>query len=214
MTQPVIDDSAISINLEFVCRNPQNRAGVRLLLACLLAKTHRPNLDIRKPYTQIGGNDCYSGRTYDEAYITAFINKHQLPCNPTTAFLTPALRNRNIVLTPEVNLVGKPPILYKLLLLLLDDVYTGRVLSEDMLAETIRYLLIIRNENRQRITSLIANLRTLKGAIPLSAEAIIKLIKQHLNCRNSSRLPVSDRRCSVSSSFRIFESMRFTSCKS
>jgi membrane-associated phospholipid phosphatase len=27
--------------------------------------------------------------------------------------LTPALRNRNIVLTPEVNLVGRPPILYK-----------------------------------------------------------------------------------------------------
>ncbi len=28
---------------------------------------------IRKPYTEIGGTDCYSGRTYDEAHITAFI---------------------------------------------------------------------------------------------------------------------------------------------
>jgi hypothetical protein len=92
LIEPIIKDSAISQNVEFVCRNPQNRAGVRLLLACLLAKVHRSNLDIRKPYTEIGGEDCYSGRTYDEAYVTAFINKHSLPCNPTTAFLTPALR--------------------------------------------------------------------------------------------------------------------------
>jgi fructose-specific component phosphotransferase system IIB-like protein len=190
LTQPVIDDACISTNIEFVCRHPQNRACVRLLLACLLAKSHRPNLDIRKPYTEIGGSDCYSGRTYDEAYITGFINKHELPCNPTTAFLTPALRNRNIVLTPEVNLVGKPPILYKTVLQLLDNIYKELIITENTLAETIRYLLIIRNENRQRISSLIANLRTLKGAIPLSAEAIIKLIEQHLNCRHSSRLPV------------------------
>lgn len=190
LTQPVIDDTAISRNVEFVCRNPQNRAGVRLLLACCLAKSHKPNLDIRKPYTEIGGLDCYSGRTYDEAYITSFINKHELPCNPTTAFLTPALRNRNTFLTPELNLVGKPPILYKTVLSLLNDVYSGRVLAEDMLAETIRYLLIVKNEKRQRIASLLADLRTVEGGIPLSTEAIVKLIEQHLNCRNSSRLPV------------------------
>jgi SacI restriction endonuclease len=190
LTQLVIDDAVISRNVEFVCRHPQNRACVRLLLACCLAKSHKSNLDIRKPYTEISGSDCYSGRRYDEAYITGFINKHELPCNPTTAFLTPALRNRNIILTPEVNLVGKPPILYKTVLQLLDNVYQGQVLAEDMLAETIKYLLIIRDENRQRLTSLIANLRTLKGAIPLSSEAIVKLIDQHLNCPNSSRLPV------------------------
>ncbi|MBD2206287.1 restriction endonuclease, SacI family [Calothrix sp. FACHB-1219] len=190
LTQPVIDDAVISRNIEFVSRHPQNRACVRLLLACCLAKSHKSNLDIRKPYTEISGSDCYSGRRYDEVYITSFINQHELPCNPTTAFLTPALRNRNIILTPEVNLVGKPPILYKTVLQLLDNVYQGQVLAEDMLAETIRYLLIIRDENRQRLTSLIANLRTLKGAIPLSTEAIVKLIEQHLNCPNSSRLPV------------------------
>lgn len=98
----------------------------------------------------MGGDDCYSGRTYDEAYITSFINKHQLPCNPTTAFLTPALRNRNIVLTPDLNLVGRPPILYKTVLQLLDDVYVNRVLAEDLLSKTIRYLLLVRNERQQR----------------------------------------------------------------
>lgn len=190
LNQSIIQNNAISECVEFVCRNPQNRAGVRLLLACLLAKIHRPSLDIRKPYTEIGGDDCYSGRTYDEAYITSFINKHQLPCNPTTAFLTPALRNRNIVLTPDLNLVGRPPILYKTVLQLLDDVYANRVLAEDLLSETIRYLLIVRNERQQRITSLLADLNTLTQGIPLSAEAIVKLIEQHLNCPNSSRLPV------------------------
>ncbi|MGB3654459.1 MAG: restriction endonuclease, SacI family, partial [Rivularia sp. (in: cyanobacteria)] len=190
LTESVIDNQEISLNVEFICRNPQNRAGARLLLACLLAKVHKPNLDIRKPYTQINDSDCYSGRTYDEAYITSFINKYELPCNSTTAFLTPALRNRNIVLTPEVNLVGRPAILYNIVLQLLDDVYQERVSPENLLAETIRLLIIVRNEKQQRIASLLADLRTLKNAIPLSAEAILKLIEQHLNCRNSSRLPV------------------------
>jgi hypothetical protein len=190
LIEPIIKNSAISKNVEFVCRNPQNRAGVRLLLACLLAKVHRNNLDIRKPYTEIGGDNCYSGRTYDEAYVTAFINKHSLPCNPTTAFLTPALRNRNIVLTPEVNLVGRPPILYKTVIDLFNDVHVGRILAEDLLAEVIRYLIIVRDEKQQRIASLLSDLQTLTGGIPLSAEAIIKLIEQHLGCPNSSRLPV------------------------
>ena len=190
LTESVIDNEEISQNVEFICRNPQNRAGARLLLACLLAKVYKPNLDIRKPYTQINDSDCYSGRTYDEAYITGFINKYELPCNSTTAFLTPALRNRNIVLTPEVNLVGRPAILYNIVLQLLDDIYQERVSPENLLAETIRLLIIVRNEKQQRIASLLADLRTLKNAIPLSAEAILKLIEQHLNCRNSSRLPV------------------------
>lgn len=105
--------SVVAERVEFVCRNTQNRAGVRLLMACLLAKNHRPDIDIRKPYTEIGDNNAYSGRSYDENYISSFIVKHDLPCNSTTAFLTPALRNKNIVLNPEANLVGRPPKLYE-----------------------------------------------------------------------------------------------------
>lgn len=74
------------------------------------------HLDWLLPYTEIGTPTAYSGRYYDESYITAFINKHELPCNPTTAFLTPALRNRNITLTPSINLVGRPPKLYEAVL--------------------------------------------------------------------------------------------------
>jgi len=190
IADPIVDDLRMVSRVELVCRNRQNRAGVRLLMACLLAKTHKPELDVRKPYTEIKDSDAYSGRTYDEAYISSFIIEHNLPCNPTTAFLTPALRNISIPLTPDVDLVGRPPIVYQAALQLLTDVHTKRVSAEDLLAEIIRCLLIYRNERQQRMELLLAQLRPTEGAIPLSAEAIVTLIQQHLTCPHSSRLPV------------------------
>lgn len=191
----LVDDAEISERVHFVARNLQNRAGVRLLLAALLAKVYHPHLDIRKPYTEIGDDDAYSGRTYDERFVTPFIHKYQLPCNPTTAFLTPALRNRNTILTPDVNLVGRPPSLYKAILQLLTDVYEERVDAADLLSETVRQLVVFRDERNQRIKSLLSGLRSLDEAIPLSAENIVSLIEQHLrfkqaNIRGGSRLPV------------------------
>jgi hypothetical protein len=189
-TAPLIKNAELIAGVEYVCRNIQNRAGVRLLMACLLAKVHNPAVDVRKPYTEIGEPDSFSGRAYDEQYVTDFIVKHELPCNPTTAFLTPALRNRNTTLTADLNLVGRPPRLYRTILRLLDAVHEGGVSAADLLAETVRWLLVVRDEQRQRMGTLLAALRTAEGAIPLSSEAIVRLIEQHLNCRNSSRLPV------------------------
>ena len=102
--------------------NQRNGAVIRLVLACALAKAHQPALDIRKPYTEIGDSDAYSGRSYDENYITAFIQAHSLPCNPTTAFLTPALRNRNTMLLSGTNLVGRTPELYRAALQLMTNI--------------------------------------------------------------------------------------------
>lgn len=127
LSSPFIVNTDVLARVHLVSRNLQNRAGVRLLLACLLAKAHRPAVDIRKPYTEIGDADAYSGRTYDERYVGPFVNRYALPCNATTAFLTPALRNRNSVLTPDVNLVGRPPAVYTAFLQLLTDVQTGLV---------------------------------------------------------------------------------------
>lgn len=190
LDKSLIDDVGIANSIEYICRNVQNRAGTRLLMASLLAKIHRPEVDIRKPYTEIGDDDTYSGRTYDESYVSTFINQHDLPCNSTTAFLTPAFRNRNIVLTPDVNLVGRPPKLYQTVLQLLNHVYMGRVSPDDLLAETVRHLLIVRNEGQQQITSLRADLKTSEESVPLSSEAIVSLIQQHLASPRSSRLPV------------------------
>lgn len=160
ITQPVVSDPGIVARIESICRAISNRACVRVLLASSLAKIHRPTVDIRKPYTEIGDADSYSGRTYDEKYVASFIIEHNLPCNATTAFLTPAFRNRNITLTPDVDLVGRPPQLYKTLLQLLNDIYLNKAPAEDVLAETIRWLLIMRDENFLRIKTLLDSLNT------------------------------------------------------
>jgi hypothetical protein len=188
--QSLINDPDVTNRIEFICRFVQNRACVRLLLACSLAKATHPEVDIRKPYTEIGTPDCYSGRTYDERYITSFVLKHRLPCNPTTAFLTPAFRNRNATLTPEFDLLGRHPQVYQITLQLFDDVYLDKISANKLLAETIRYLLIIRDEKLLRMNMMLADLKVSGGNIPLSAETIITIVEQHLKCPNASRLPV------------------------
>ena len=186
----IVAEPDLREQIEFIAYNPQNRACVRFILACSLAKIHLPEVDIRKPYTEIGDHDAYSGRTYDERYVLDFVLEHELPCNMTTAFLTPAFRNRNITLTPDIDLVGRPPAVYTATLQLLDAVHSERLSAEDLLAETLRWLVIIRDEKRDRMRSLLAALKASKGTTSLSAEGIISLIEQHAKLKNSSRLPV------------------------
>jgi hypothetical protein len=190
LDMPIIKDKDILERVEFVCRCLSNRAGVRLLMSCLLGKLHNPDVDPRKPYTEIGGKDCFSGRTYDEQYLTPFITKHRLPCNPTTAFLTPTLRNINHPLTADQELIGRPRDLYKNTLILLEEVANGNIAPDDLFAETVRLLLKFRDEKLARMASLVSSLRHDEGALPLSSEAIVDLICQHLACKNASRLPV------------------------
>jgi len=190
LQRPIVTNSGIRQRAEYVSRNLRNRAGVRLLTSCLLAKIHNPAFDVRKPYTQIGGTDSFSGRTYDEQYITAFINTHNLPCNNTTAFLTSAFRCHNAPLTRDLNLVGRPPQLYTAVLQLLDDVHNNRVSADELLAETIRLLITFKNERQQRIESLVATLKTTADAISLSSEDIVSLIDRHMRSKGTSRLPV------------------------
>jgi hypothetical protein len=190
LARPLIKNRSILERTEYVCRCLRNRAGVRLLMACLLAKIHRPKVDPRKPYTEIGSSDSFSGRSYDENYITHFINLHHLPCNPTTAFLTPALRNIDRTLTTDLEIVGRPRQLYTATLQLLDDVQRGRVTAKELLTEVVRQLLILRDEKAERMAALLAGLKHTEDVLPLSSEAIVNLIEQHLKIKNSSRLPV------------------------
>lgn len=69
---PVVSRNEIQTRIDYVARCPSNRAGVRLLMACLLAKVANPWVDPRQPYTEIGGEQCFSGRTLDEQYIASF----------------------------------------------------------------------------------------------------------------------------------------------
>ncbi len=188
--ESAISDEEIRGRIDRVCRTLGNRAGVRLLMACMLAKVDRPEIDPRKPYTEIGDPDAFSGRTYDERYLSGFITEYSLPCNSTTAFLTPALRNHNSMLTPMTALVGRPAQMYADTLQVLDDVANGRVSAMDVLVEAVRVLIAIRDERKDRMEGLISALRHSDGALPLSTEGIITLLSQHLACKHSSRLPV------------------------
>lgn len=52
-TTPAVRDAAIVARIDYVCRCLSNRAGARLLMACMLAKIDRPQVDPRQPYTEI-----------------------------------------------------------------------------------------------------------------------------------------------------------------
>jgi len=185
-----VHDEEIAARVLSVVNCPSNRAGVPLLVSCMLAKVYRPEIDPRKPYTKIGSKDCFSGRSYDEQFIGDFITKHNLPCNSTTAFLTPTLRNMDQTLTTKVVLVGRPMVMYHDALQLLDDVRAGRVSAKDVLDEAIRLLLLERDARKVRLKTLLSGVSRVPGALPLSSEDTVNLIEQHLRCKGSSRLPV------------------------
>ncbi len=187
---PILQDEEILARIEYVARCLTNRACVRLLMACMLGKIHRPDVDPREPYTEIESDSYFSGRTHDEQYITQFINSKRLPCNQTTAFLTPALRNIDYPLTVGTNIVGRPTQLYRETLQVLNDVASGRATAEAVLSDTIRFLCVVRDEKRQRMDTLLADIKGSKGGLSLSSEGIITLIVQHLQCPSASRLPV------------------------
>jgi len=185
-----IHDEKIAARVLSVVNCPSNRAGARLLMACMLAKVHDSKVDPRKPYTKIGSKDCFSGRSYDEQFIGDFITRHNLPCNSTTAFLTPTLRNMDQTLTTKVVLVGRPAMMYQEALRLLDNVHAGHVSAKDVLDESVRLLILDRDAREARLKTLLSGVRRPDGALPLSSEDTVNLIEQHLRCKGASRLPV------------------------
>lgn len=190
LSRSFVQEDDILRRIQLVGRNINNRAGARVILSCSLAKVYDDSVDIRKPYTEIDASDTFSGRALDERYIAPFVILHELPCNPTTAFLTPALRNRNTVLTPDLNLSGRPKEVYEAVLQLLTDVYEQKISARHLLSEMIRQLILFRDEKKQRMDSLIASLKSAHGDMPISAEQIITIIEQHLATKGASRLPV------------------------
>lgn len=181
---------ATSEKIEVICRCNANKSPIRFLMSCLLARIHNPKVDIRKPYTEIEGNDTYSGRFYDERFVELLVHKYKLPCNPTTAYLTPAFRNHDRLLTTDLILVGRPREVYIHTLQILDTVYIKKEKPENVLKEILRFLLVIKAEDELRMKQLVADLKQTGDNLPLSSEEIVMLLTQHLNCKGTSRLPV------------------------
>jgi DNA adenine methylase len=190
LNTPVVSNPTVQARIEYIARLNSNRAGVRVIMACTLAKMMQPEIDIRKPYTEIGTPDAYSGRTYDQNFIGQFARAHRLPVNPTTAWLTPALRNISAPLAAPMKIAGAPRKMYEELILLLDDLYTNIVAPDDVLAECIRVLLLLRDERDARIKQLLVELATSDSEMPLSSEEIVDLVRRHMESPNASRLPV------------------------
>lgn len=185
-----IKSNDLQSKIEFICRCNANKAPIRFLMSCLLAKIDNPKVDIRKPYTEIKGKNNYSGRFYDEHFVEALVHKYKLPCNPTTAYLTPAFRNIDRLLTTDLVLVGRPREAYDYALEILEATHKEKETSKNILQEIIRFLLIVKTEDEGRMKQLIAELKQTKDFLPLSSEEIVTLLTQHLACKNSSRLPV------------------------
>ncbi len=191
LDSPVVQDSVIRGRIEYVARCLSNRAGARMLITCALAKIHRPEIDVRKPYTEISGDNSFSGRNdYDEAYVWPFCQKYNLPVNATTAFLTPGFRTINVPLAPPLVISGRPKRMYAETILLLDNVHHSRISAEELLTETLRQLVLLQQQQEDRLQQLLNELKNSGDSISLSTEDIVHLVKQHLNSPKSSRLPV------------------------
>ncbi len=189
-----VTDENVKDHIAFAALCPSNRAGARFLLAATLAKISTPKVDIRKPFIQAYADedkaDAYPGRNYDEQYVFDFITKRKLPCSPTTAFLTPAFRTKNIALGLDQRLRGRPPELYAFILEVLAAIQSGEISAAAVMRETIRVLIIERNARAKRLQKLKQNLREQSDELPLSSEETVKLIEQHLALKNAARLPV------------------------
>lgn len=185
-----VDQPGIQQNIEKATRKSGNsNASVRVLLSCALAKTYNDNFDIRKPYTEIDGDDAFSGRRFDEQYVQPFVKKYELPANSTTAFLTPTFRTKT-PLTPEIDWPKRTKTTYAPLLDLLKDVHEKRITARQLLNETIRQLILVRNEKKLRLEEKLLSLKLARSDVPISAEQIITILQQHLATKGASRLPV------------------------
>lgn len=172
-----------------ICRN-QNKSPIRYLMSGLVAKIEKPSTNLRKPTTALGGDDAYDGRGYDEKIVEPYVLKYQLPCNATTAFLTPSFRTINRPLAREMFANSRPPEPYYQMMDVIEyvELYPGK--AENVLLEIIRNLIVIKEENQLRIQTQLDKIKAGSDISSLSSDEIVNLIIQHLRCKNSSRLPV------------------------
>lgn len=120
-------------------------------MSCLTAKIDKPLIDIRKPYPNKNNPQSYSGRTYDEIYISPFVTKHRLPCGSTTAFLNPLYRRLDEITIEKIRQVNNVRFLelYEITAELLNLVQYRQLSAKEVLYEVIRKLLTYRNHQSE-----------------------------------------------------------------
>ena len=181
-------ETSLLANLESVCKCETNKAPIRYLISALLAKIDNAEIDTRQPYPKLG-EQSFPGRYIDETFVQPFIHKYALPCNDTTAFLTPAFRTIETAITKSSFDKCRPSYVYYDMMEILDYVEAHPTQAKSILCQTIRELLATKAANEGKMQKMIDSLQDNKKH-ELSSEAITTLLTQHLQCRGSSRLPV------------------------
>ncbi len=184
----IVNNEDVRQRIELICRNIRNKALSRLILSCCLAKIHKPQVDICKPYTEIDGTDTFSGRTYDEAYIGQFIAEHRLPCNTTTAFLTPALRNRSEPLSPNTNIDDERVLTgYEMKMRPVTredvDLAVQKILDKDI----DNYIFITTSEIPQEVNNYAKSLYEKTGGVEIAVLDCISFLRHFLHLFHRSR---------------------------
>ncbi len=171
-----------------VCKCERNKAPIRYILSALLAKCSDPKIDTRQPYPKLG-EKSFPGRTIDESHVQSLVHKYQLPCNDTTAFLTPAFRTIETAIKKSTFEKCRPVYVYNDMMDILDYVEEHPLTAYNILCQMLAALVQVKQETETRMSQLMESLSANKEHI-LSSEEITKLLKQHLDCKGSSRLPV------------------------
>lgn len=181
-------DDNIRLRILSVCQCTTNKAPIRYLMAALLAKIDNVEIDTRQPYPKLG-DKSFPGRTIDEAYIQPFIHKYALPCNDTTAFLTPAFRTLETALTRPSFDKCRPKYVYYDMMDVLDYVENHANKAKNILCQLIKDLIDIKERTKVTMEQMVSELSSQKKH-ELSSEEITTILIQHLQCKGSSRLPV------------------------
>ena len=183
-----VKSSQIANLINSVCRCEGGKAPIRYLMSAMLAKIENNSIDTRQPYPKLG-NRSFPGRTIDEGIVQRFIHQYQLPCNSTTAFLTPAFRTIETAITKNTFEKCRPSYVYQDMMDILDYVELHANTAKNILTQMLADLLLVKHETETRVSQLIEGLSSSRE-LTLSSEEITTLLQQHLKCKGSSRLPV------------------------
>lgn len=174
-------DISIVENLEMILAKSEAAKGVlTVILTSLVYKTFHPNQDIRNHQTSI--ENGYSGRTFDNRYITPFLKSVKFPAMAESGWLTRSLEQK---VPYDSNYSGaiRPPELKSAFLKTIDFIQNGQNLNE-ILSYLIQGLILQRNSHQIDLAK----------PLNLPITTIVSLLSKHFESKYSaegaSRLPV------------------------
>lgn len=192
ITKKELSDQLLA-DIKTIAHCETNKAPIRFLLATLPAVVDNPSLRLSKPYHKLGERSI-PGRSIDESVVQKFISMHDLPCNSTTAFLTPAFRTISSPITSKDFFKNcRPANVYEALFRIIQNVDTDPTIAYDVLTKLVAELLNVKTSQESQLQVMQEKLKAINGEDEeiLSSEDIVDLLTLHLkSSTRTSRLPV------------------------